>query len=129
MAWSVSFLRVGASNTMGGFHGRRLLRTPEIWKRSDRLRMGDCSRDSPTLWRSRTPMATCVLKDVRLRRRHCPADLRVEAGRHRIDHALRLVPDIIMFYGAAHTAFTQFPVQTLAVLTATRTIFCSTTCC
>jgi hypothetical protein len=38
-------------------------------------------------------------------------------------------PDIIMFYGAAQAAFTQFPVQTLAVLTAARTTFCSTTCC
>src|SRR5262245_22797989 len=31
-----------------------------------------------------------------------------------------------MFYGAAQAAFTQFPVQTLAVLTATRTTFSST---
>jgi hypothetical protein len=29
-----------------------------------------------------------------------------------------------MLYGAAQAAFTQFPVQTLAVMTATRTNFC-----
>src|SRR5262245_19502315 len=34
-----------------------------------------------------------------------------------------------MFYGAAQAAFTQFPVQILAALTATRATFCSTACC
>ena len=42
---------------------------------------------------------------------------------------LKSIRIIVIFYGAAQAAFTQFPVQTLAILTATRTTFCSATCC